>query len=160
MNRQLFAWNRSLPPAFRTHRARRSDLHGVGRIGEIDGTVRLHDDVVRAVEPLPLEPLGQDRAIAAVRNTNHTPTAMLGCHDVGLAIQRQAVGPPRNVCRQLRSFWQAAPTYDTVIRNIAKVEGVPTPHGPFGKDEPASDTLYRGIGGNEIVQPFVSQIER
>src|SRR5215813_7016613 len=129
--RLLFSWDGLGPPIRGPRHTWGARLDGVGRVGEVYRAVRLHHDVVGAVEPLAFEPLSQNRAGAVVRDAGHATAAVLRRQNPALAVQGQAIGVPRGVGRQLRALRQAAPAHDTLVGNIAEEQGGPTPHRPF-----------------------------
>ena len=66
-------------------------VDAVGRIGEPDRAVGSDDDVVRAVEALALEALGEDRDRAVVLGAGDAPVAVLARDETAFAVDRVAV---------------------------------------------------------------------
>jgi hypothetical protein len=152
---QLLARDGRGPPSWRPRHARGAGLDGVGWVGEVDGAVGLHHDVVGAVEPLAFEALRQHRAGAVVRDASNAAAVVPGRQHSALAIQRQAIGHPRGIGGQLRALRQPAPAYNTFIGNIAKEQVCTAPYRAFRKPQPAGDALDGGVGGNQIMQSRV-----
>ena len=66
-------------------------IDAVGRIGEPDRTVRLHDDVVGRIEALALEAVGEHAPRAVVLDARDAAAAMLARDEPALAVDRMAV---------------------------------------------------------------------
>jgi len=67
-------------------------LDAIGRIGEPDRIVGFDDHIVRTVETLALETIGENARRPIVLPTNDPPVAMLATDHAALAIDRGAVG--------------------------------------------------------------------
>ena len=67
-------------------------LDAVGRVGEPDRAIGLHDHVVRAVEPFSLIALGQDRDRPVVLDPGDASGAVLAADHPALAVEGAAVG--------------------------------------------------------------------
>src|SRR5688572_21996620 len=95
-------------------------IDAVGRIGEPDRVVGLHDDVVRAVEALTLEALGQYGDGAVVLGAHDAPQAVLTRDEPALAIDSVAVGVVSGLAENAHRARLLVEAQHAVIRDVTE----------------------------------------
>mmetsp|Transcript_6605 Transcript_6605/g.23770 ORF Transcript_6605/g.23770 Transcript_6605/m.23770 type:complete len:230 (+) Transcript_6605:2311-3000(+) len=100
-----------------------SDEDAPYRVREVHAAVRgAHGSVVRAVQPLALEVVRQDRRALHGRAPHHVPGAVPEAHQTALPVQRLAVRTKRIVREGLQSPL-VAPGKDGVRAHVAEEQG-------------------------------------
>ena len=121
-------------------------LNAVGRIGEPDRPVGLHDDVVGRVQALALEAVGEHRHFAVEFGAQDAAVVMRAGDQTTLAVARLAVGKAGRLAEDLDAA-ALRPTHDPVVRDVAHQQTVAcrrtTPGLPASEiRRPASPTAH------------------
>ena len=114
------------------------------RVGEPDAVVGLDDDVVRRVQPLALEAVGQHRDLAVLLGPRHAARdRMLAGDEAALAVARVAVGVVRLGAEDGEAAVLLVELHDPVVRDVADqhVAALREVHRPFGPAHAGGDLL-------------------
>src|SRR5690606_8877365 len=105
----------------------------VGRVGEPDGPVRFHHDVVGRVERLAVVAVGEHRDLAVVFCALHAAIAVGTGYQPSLTVAGVAIGVPGRSAER-RHADARSPTQDAVVGDVApeQVAAVSEPDGPLG----------------------------
>ena len=109
-------------------------VDAVRRIGEPDRAVGSDDDVVGAVEPLALVPVGEHGDRTIVFGPRHPPVPVLAGHEPSLGVERVAVRVSRRVTELADGAGDLVPAQDAIVGNVADEE------------EPARRDVDRSLG--------------
>src|SRR5215207_168571 len=97
-------------------------IDAVGRVGEPDRAVRLHDDVVWAVEALALEAVGVDGDAPVMLRARDAPVAVLAGDEPALPVDDVAVGITCGITEHAGLPGGLVPSQHAVVRDIAPDE--------------------------------------
>src|SRR5439155_11541224 len=121
--------------------------------------IRLHHNIVGAVEALALIALGQGCALTVGGDAADLTTAVLGGDDQPLPVESQAVGLAPAVGSDLRSLDQLPPPHDAVVPNIAEEQLIAMPDWALGKGKAAGYPLYSGSFCYQLVKRRAPHVE-
>src|SRR5215207_10627607 len=97
-------------------------IDAVGRVGEPDRALRLHDDVVWAVEALALEAVGDDGDAPVMLRARDAPVAVLAGDEPALPVDDVAVGITCGITEHAGLPGGLVPSQHAVVRDIAPDE--------------------------------------
>ena len=120
----------------------------VGRVGEPDRAVGPAHDVVRRVQGLAVEPVGDDGDRPVVLGAGHPPRVVLAGDEPALAVARVAVGVVGGLAEDADRARLLLPLHHPVVRDVApqEVAPVPEPHRPLAPTEAGAEPLDLGEG--------------
>ena len=115
------------------------------RIAEPDRSVRRNNDVVRTVESLALEPVGDNSQRPVPFRAGYPTRSMFATDEPPLEITGVTVGVVRRLAIGAHAI--LAPANDPVVGNVGEQEaaGIAEPHRPFRPVEPRRQPLQRCI---------------
>ena len=116
------------------------------RIGEPDGVVGLHDDVVGRVETPAFETVDQNRYVAVVLGAGDTARVrVLAGDESALAVTRVAVGVVGRAAEYREAVVLLVELHDPIVRNVAKekVSAVGEVDRALGPAHASADLLER-----------------
>ena len=118
-------------------------VDAVGRVGEPDGPVGSHDDVVGTVESLTVESIGDDGDGSVVFGSSHSTVAVLATDQPALAVERVPIGEAGRLPEESDAARHLVPAQHAVVGYVA-------PH-----DVPAGGDVDRPLRPSaSVVQPL------
>ena len=134
-------------------------LDAVGGIGEPDGVVRFHDDVVRAVEPLALVAIGDGDDRTVELGAADAAPAMLAAEEPSLAIDGVAVGVAGGVAKDADGAAGLVPAELAIVRDIAPDERAPArrPGWSLRPGAALEEPVDAGGGIDALAEPGVEE---
>ena len=131
----------------------------VGRVREPDRAVGAAHDVVRRVEGLAVEPVGDHGDRAVVLGAGHPARVVLAGDEAALAVSRVPVRVAGGLAEDADRARLLLPLHHPVVRDVApqEVAPVPEPRGPLAPAEAGAEPLDLGEG--ELV-PGEARVER
>ena len=99
----------------------------VGRIGEPDRVVGLHHHVVRAVQPLALVAVGDDRDAAVMLGARDAPPAVLARDEPSLPVDGVAVRVAARLAEDADRAVGLVVAHDPVVRDVGEQRGSARP---------------------------------
>ena len=133
-------------------------LHGdvadaIGGVGEVDGAVGLHDDVVGGVELLAVDVGGEDGGGAVVFPAPHGAAAPAGDDEAAVVVVGHAVGLAGGLHDDAGAL-AGYPLPDLVVDDVGPDEKVlfPVPHRALGEDVAGGYFLEGGAGVDDAAE--------
>ena len=139
----------------------------VGRVREVDGAIRAHDEVVGAIELLAVERGRQGLELPLAEGLADPTGTMLAEQEVALGVDGQAVGAleigrlirTAGLQEDGRGSLATLPGVGGVLRDVRKDEAVLVPHGAFRPTITGADFFNFHIGRDQGVQRRVELVD-
>ncbi len=131
------------------------------RIGEPDGAIRLHHDIVGGVQAAALVMARQDRDGPVVFGADDPPAAMLAGDEAALPVAGVAVGLLAGLSENRDGAGLLVPAQDAVIGNVADQQAalVAQPDGTLAPAQAGGEALHRGIEQAVLQEPRIEDLD-
>src|SRR5262249_27702908 len=115
------------------------------RIGEPDGAVGFHHDVVGRIQAFAFEALGDGSNGAVILGATHAPSAVLAGDESSLTIARVAVGKVGRLAKHADRSSLFFPLHHSVVGNVApeQIAPIAEPYRPFRPAKTVRNALDR-----------------
>ena len=132
----------------------------VGRVGEPDRTVGCDDDVVRAVEPHAVEPVGEHGPCAVVLEAHDGTGAVLAGDHSALAVQGVSVAEVRRLVGDRHPTGRDVESHPAVAPDVAPEQRVGRRQvdGALGPGATVGQVMEQRLGVEQALEPRVQQV--
>jgi len=133
----------------------------IGSVNQI-GTVGLHHDIVRRVQPLAAEAIDQHRDRSVIFGAHHAAAAMLAGDQPTLAVAGIAVGEVRRLAEDADRAGLFLPFQDALVRDVAaqQIAAVAEPHRAFGPAQAGGDAFHGGELQPVLLEARIERMDR
>jgi len=133
----------------------------VSRIGKPDAAVGVYGQIVRSIEQLALEVVGQHGDGSVVFGARDPACIVLAGNETALAIARVAVAVIRRLAEDADFSSVFEPAQDAIVGNVApqQIPAVTEPNRAFGPAASGVEALDDSIGGDELRKARIEDLD-